>query len=105
MPRLIRRNAHRRGWNQDHIFQLAAGWDYTCSAWGDPVHPRGICAAEDWPPADVLEDMRACWQAHSADVKAIAKRHGNTAWGELVFERRMTPQEAFDFRSPYAIKE
>jgi hypothetical protein len=106
MPRLIRRNANRRGWTLAHLLQLRCGFQFLASDWSDPVDTPPE-QRDEWPPAAMLADMRACWAAHGNEVKATCagRQPGLPSWGELVFERGMTPQEAFDYRSPYTAKE
>jgi hypothetical protein len=95
MPRVKRRAIARRDWQQEHLDQLRCGWDYFGCDWGNPVAlpPE---RRHEWPSPDVLADMRACWAAHGDAVKqAQADQNPNKpAWGELVFERGLTPWQA-----------
>ena len=94
MPRVRKRMpTRRRAWTDEHLCQLAVGFDYF-GAWGDS-HRLPIDERNEWPAPEILEDMAACWAEHrEAIIAEFGERHGRPLWGELVFDQGVEPKEA-----------
>jgi hypothetical protein len=109
MPSIRRRRPdRRREFDYRHFAQLRSGLDFFGSGWGDHTGhglPEGV-SRDNWPTAEILNEMRECWELHSEQIKADnAEQHRGSlggvtpTWGELVFERGLSPEDAFDEQS------
>lgn len=93
MPILRRISRRRRDeWGPGHLSQLRHGHDFFRDAWGSladlPMDRR-----DEWPDAETLADMRACWEQHRDDVVS-AEPAGKPIWAALVLDDGLSVDEA-----------
>jgi hypothetical protein len=92
----------RKKWSTDQMLQLCDGIDWFHDAWGNPFD-RGLADRKNWPGPTVLAEMRQAWadcrdELLSGDAALVVGVNAGMLprplWGELVFDRGMSPQEA-----------
>lgn len=97
MPKLRRHARHRREeYTAGHRFHLATGHDFFGDGFRGVRETGRNFQERDWLTAEVLGDMRQCWELHKAEIIAreAVRFPGKPLWAQLVFEDGLSPEDA-----------